>query len=514
MKFFKIKLKTLLATAVFAGVLSAQAFAYDGKQVTDHTLTIAFPTGWTSVDPVNNNAGIRDLSIVRSIYSALTQTDENGKLLPDIATEWTRTADNVWTFKLREDVIFPNGEKLDADNVVYNINRTLKEAEVPSNWITASISNITDVKVDDDYTVSITTKKSDLLLPQRLSGVFLASQKFAQDHDLKKLALGTGPYDLVSFKPDSEVVLKAKDQYYGGVAPYQNVRFVLASDSAAKVNGLKAGEIDAANIINPTDFKQLEASGKVVVGAIPSARVMLLAVNASQKPLDDKRVRQAISLAIDRAAITKFVFKGLVEPARDQNISEVYDTYNDDLGFSEFNPEKAKQLLAEAGLSNGFEVEYLTVQNSSIANDQIADLVAAQLGKIGIKVKLSIVPRSVGTERGGKAETAAGLTYSGFIDTAVVAAETLRYVGSTHAAVFTDVAEGYDQAVEDARSANSEEEKVAAIKKATQLAKDNQQAIYLWPLAQTFAHSKAVNWPIRHDDYLLPYTITPAIRAK
>lgn len=506
---FRKKLSTLLATATLASVLASSVYAYDGKQVTDHTLTIAFATGWTSVDPVNNNAGIRDLSIVRSIYSSLTQTDHEGKVLPDIATEWKRSADNVWTFRLRDDVVFPNGEKLDAHNVVYNINRTLKEAEILSNWITASISNITDVRADDDYTVSVTTEKSDLLLPQRLSGVFLVSQQFAKDHDLKKEALGTGPYDLVSFNPDSEVVLKAKASYHLGAAPYQNVRFLLASDSAAKVNGLKAGEIDAANIINPNDFSQLEASG-VVVGAIPSARVMLLAVNVAQKPLDDKRVRQAISLAINRAAITKAVFRGLVEPARDQNISEVYDAYNDDLGFSEYNPEKAKQLLAEAGFPDGFTVEYLTVQNSTIANEQTAELIAAQLGEIGIKVNLSVVPRSVGAERGARRETAAGLTYSGFIDTAVVAAETLRYIGSTHGTVFTDVAEGYDQAVADARAANSEEEKVAAIKRATQLARDNQQAIYLWPLAQTFAHSKSINWPIRSDDYLLPYTITPA----
>jgi peptide/nickel transport system substrate-binding protein len=343
-----------------------------------------------------------------------------------------------------------------------------------------------------------------------LSGVFLASQQFAKDHNLKKEALGTGPYELVSFKPDSEVVLKARPSYYGGNAAYQNVRFVLASDSAAKVNGLKAGEIDVANIINPNDFNQLEASGNLVVGAIPSARVMLLAVNATKKPLDDKRVREAISLAIDREAITKFVFRGLVGSAHDQNISDVYDAYNEALGPSEYNPEKAKQLLAEAGLANGFSVEYLTVQNSTIANEQTAELVAAQLGQIGIKVQLSIVPRSVGGERGSKPETAAGLTYSGFIDTAVVAAETLRYIGSTHNTVFTDVADGYDQAVADARAANSDEEKIAAIKRATQLAKDNQQAIFLWPLAQTFAHSKSVSWPIRSDDYLLPYTITPA----
>jgi len=486
------------------------ASTVEAKQVTDKTLTIAFATGWSSVDPVNNDAGIRDLSIVRSIYSALTQTDHEGKLKPDVATEWTRTADNVWTFKLRTDVVFPNREKLDAHNVVFNINRTLKQAENPSNWITASISNITDVKAVDDYTVAVTTRTSDLLLPQRLSGVFLVSQQFAKSRNLKVEALGTGPYDLVSFKPDSEVVLRAKEAYHHGPAAYRNVRFLLASDGAAKVNGLKAGEIDAANIINPSDFNQLEASGRVVVGAIPSARIMLLAVNATQKPLDDRRVREAISLAIDRKAISKFIFRGLVDPARDQNISSVYDAYNDALGFSEYNPEKARALLAEAGVGNGLTVEYLTVQNSSIANEQVAELIASQLGRVGVKVKVSIVPRAVGGQRGARAETAATLNYSGFIDTAVVAAETLRYIGSTHGTVFTDVAKGYDEAVASARAANSDQEKIAAIRRATQLAKDNQQAIFLWPLAQTFAHSKAVRWPIRSDDYLLPYTITPA----
>jgi len=486
------------------------AAAWNGEQVTDHTLTIAFATGWTSLDPVNNNAGIRDLSVIRSLYSALTQTDETGELHPDIATEWERSADNAWTFTLRDDVVFPDGEPLDAANVVFNIERTLYEAENPSNWITASIANITSVVADDDYTVTITTEKPDLLLPQRLSGVYFVSSAFAATHDLKTEASGTGPYQLVSFNPDVEVVLEASDDYFGGVVPYKDVRLVLATDNAAKVNGLKAGEIDVANIIDPSDFTQLSETGIVDVGAVPSARVMLLAVNATIEPLQDVRVREAISLAIDRKAITDSLFQGLVEPATSQNISEVYDAFNDELDAAEYDPERAKELLAEAGYADGFTVEYLTTQNSTIANEQIAEIIAAQLGEVGITVQLSIVPRSVGSERGAKPETAAGLTYSGFIDTAVVAGETLRYIGSTHGTVFTDVAEGYDQAVADVRAANSEEEKVEAIKLATTLALENQQAIYLWPLAQTYAHSTSVVWPVRVDDYLLPYTVTPA----
>lgn len=513
------KLAATLSVAVVAATLAAcsspaetapePTSAWDGTQVTDHTLTVAFATGWTSVDPVNNNAGIRDLSVIRSLYSALTQTDEKGDVLPDIATEWERSADNAWTFTLRDDVVFPNGEKLDAANVVYNIERTLHEAETPSNWITASIANITSVTADSDYTVTITTADPDLQLPRRLSGVFLVSSTFAADHDLKTEASGTGPYQLVNFNPDSEVDLIASENYHGGVVPYQNVRLVLAADGAAKVNGLKTGEIDAANIIDPSDFSQLNAAG-VETGAVPSARVMLLQVNASVAPLQDVRVRQAISLGIDRKAITDSIFQGLVEPAHDQNISDVYDAWNDELGFSEYNPAKARTLLTEAGYPDGFTVEYLTTQNSTIANEQIAQIISAQLAEIGITLQLSIVPRAVGAERGSSAATAAGLSYGGFIDTAVVAAETLRYIGSTHNQAFSDVAVGYDDAVAAARAANTDDEKQQAIRTATELALANQQTIYLWPLAQTFAHSADVVWPIRADDYLLPFTITPA----
>ncbi|MDR1511925.1 MAG: ABC transporter substrate-binding protein [Propionibacteriaceae bacterium] len=483
--------------------------SWDGVQDTEHTLTVAFATGWTSVDPVNNTAGVRDLSIVRSVYSALTQTDENADVHPDVATDWERTADNEWTFTLRDDVNFPNGEPLDAENVKYNIERTLNEAENPSNWITSSISNITEVKVVEPYKVAIVTQAADLELPRRLSGVFLVSKTFAADHDLKKEALGTGPYNLVSFKPDSEVVFEAKDNYHGGVVPFKHARFILAADAAAKINGLKAGEIDAANIIDPADFAQLE-SADVVVGAEPSARVMLLLFNTYVEELKDVRVRQAISYGIDREAITQAFYKGLVGPAQSQMIYDVYDAHNEDLPVAQYDPEKSKALLAEAGYGDGITLELLATQHASIASDEILQVIAQQLGEVGITIDLQLVPRSVASERDASKEVAPAIRYGGFIDTAVVAAETLRYIGSTHHQSFTDVPAGYDDAVAAARAANSEDEKIAKIKEATQLSLDNQQAVFLWPLPQTFARSADIDWPIRADDYLLPYTMTPA----
>jgi len=364
-------------------------------------------------------------------------------------------------------------------------------------------------RLSDAYTLAITTDGPDLELPRRLSGVFLVSKTFAEGHDLKKEALGTGPYNLVSFNPDSEVVFEAKDDYYGGVVPFKNARFVLAQDAAAKVNGLKAGEINAANIIAPTDFSQLESAG-VVVGAVPSARVMLLQFNTHVEALADVRVRKALSLGIDRESITQSLYKGLVSPAQSQMLSEVYDTYNSSLPAAEYDPDEAKRLLAEAGYADGLELELVATQNASIASDEILQVITNQLKEIGVTIDLQLVPRAVVAERETSADTAPALRYGGFIDTAVVAAETLRYIGSTHYQSYTDVAPGYDEAVAAARSANSEEEKVAKVNEATTLANDGQQAIFLWPLPQTFAHSADVNWPVRVDDYLLPYTITPA----
>jgi peptide/nickel transport system substrate-binding protein len=474
-------------------------------QNTDREVVIASYAGWTSLDPAIGG-GIRDLSLLRSLYSALTQTDNQGRLQPDAATSWERTEDNVWRFALRQGLVFPNGEKLDAANVVWNLNRQLHDTPKPGNWISASISNITDIQADGDYAVLVSTEEPDLLLPQRLSGIYLVSKEFAASHDLNTEALGTGPYDLVSFAPDSEVTLKAKPEYYAGAAAFQNVRFVVTPDVANKINALKTGEVDLANIIDPADFEGLEQAG-LVTGSVPSARIYLLTVNTNIKPLDDVRVRQAISLAIDRESIIESLLSGLVDPALNQNISAVYDAYNDELGFPEYDPAKAKDLLKQAGVDDGFEVEIISSQGGSIANEQIIQVIGQQLGEIGITAKVSTPPSSVLMERLTSGETAAGLTHIGFIDTAIVAGETLRYIGGTHSQSWTDVAPGYDEAVAAARSANTEEEKVQSIKDATQAALDNQQTIYLWPIAATYAHAKDLKWQARPDDYILPYEI-------
>lgn len=502
------RLRAAGASLLLMGAATVSAFAQApadyGKT---HEVVVALPYALQTLDPAVGGNLRGDLSIIASIYSPLTRLDADGKLIGVLAKSWEQASDTTWVFDLRDDVAFSNGVPFDASVVKWNIERILS-AEKPS-WIVASMKAVEKVEVLSPTRVSFTLKAPDIEFPRRLAGIFYLEPEWAKTHNPAIEALGTGPYKLVSYNPEGTVSLEANERFFGAPAPFAKAQFRVVVDAAAKINGLKSGEIDAAAVIAPQDLAQLETSGNLVVGVRPSTRVQIVRFNTNIKPLNDARVRRALNYAIDKEAITKALFKGLVEPARSQIITSFHEGYNADLSAWPYDPQKARDLLAEAGYPDGFDVEMVFGKGTYVGGEQAAQIIASQLAAVGVQAELNILPASAHSERAAS-ENAAGLTWFGYADTASIAAETLTYLGSTHFQTIGPVPAAFDEAVAAAKAALTKEEELAAVKRATEVAADEALAVFLWDLPQTYAYSNKVVWDIRRDDWTLPYEIRPA----
>lgn len=500
--------RALALSLVMASAAGAYgAVAQDNGYADTHELVIGLPFTLRTMDPgvAPNMRG--DFSIIGSIYSSLTRVDENGNVVAVAASSWEQTSELTWVFKLRDDVVYSNGAKLTAETVKWNLERLINIKD-PS-WIVISMRNVAGAKVIDPLTVEISLSNPDIHFPRRLAGVFMLEPEWVAANDPAVNAMGSGPYKLTSFNPESGVTLEANENFYGEAPAFKKVRYRVVTDSAARINGLKAGEIDAAAVIDPLDLPQLESSGNLVVGIMPSTRVQIIRFNTLVKPVDDVRVRQAINYAIDKAAITKALFRDMVPPARSQMLTNMHEGYNTDLDVWPYDPEKAKALLAEAGHPNGIDVEMVFGKGSYVGGEQAAQIIAAQLAQVGIRAQLNILPGSVHQRRLINDDQAA-MTWMGYSDPATIASETLSYIGNTHVHTRGPIPPTYNEALKTAQTAKTKEIELDAVKKATQAASDDALAVFLWELPQTYAYSNKIVWKIRRDDWTLPYDITPA----
>src|SRR5690606_41362326 len=218
-------------------------------------------------------------------------------------------------------------------------------------------------------------------------------------------------------------------------------------------------------------------------------------------------VRAAINYAIDKQTITETVLKGLTSPAKSQIITELHEGFNEDLEAWPYDPDRARQLLAEAGYPDGFEFELLAQPRESLE----AQVIVEQLAAVGFIANLEVVPSSVMHERGQSETDAPAASFWGYADTGSIASETLTYIGSTHFQTIGPIPQALNEAIAEAQAATSKEEELAAVKRATQAAVDDALAVYLWPFARVFAYSDKRNWELRQHDWVLPQLTTPAI---
>ena len=374
---------TSTAMAALATTLSPSALAQGRKDSMVVGMTLEPP----GLDPTANAASAIAEVVHYNIFESLTKINADGKITPLLAESWEVSPDlKTYTFKLRRGVKFQNGEPFNAQAVKYSFDRA--GGEKSTNKDKRTFANLS-TQVVDDYTVVLINKEIDPDLPFLLgqATAIIVEPKSADTNATKPT--GTGPYKLDSWAKGSSLVLSKSDSFRNpGEAKLKKVTFRFISDTAAQAASLMAGDVDVFKPIGTRAVAQFKANPQFQVISGGSRAKTILAINNKKKPLDDVRVRRAILAAIDRKAVIEGAADGFGTPIGSHYVPGA-EGYVDTTGINPFDIEKAKKLLAEAGVKTPLELT-MTLPPPPYAR-QGGEVSAAELAKIGINVKIQNV---------------------------------------------------------------------------------------------------------------------------
>lgn len=335
-------------------------------------------------------ATIAVANVIDYMVETLVYPGPDGEILPYLATDWEISDDGLeYTFHLREGVQFHDGTPFNAEAVEYNINR-IKDPDVQ----TADrypYDQITEVEIIDDYTVKwYLAEPINSFLENMLQTNFaMMSPAFAPVGSDEYIAVGTssgtvgtGPYVFESFAPGERVTLVKNENYWGEEPYYDVINFYIAPDPATRESMLLSGQVDVAVLPPITDVPALEANPDITVTQVDSNRYLYVAFNQDNEILQDVRVRQALNYAVDKQAIIDNIMFGAAT-LMDSPIPYMYFGYCP-TGDYTYNPERARELLDEAGVPEGTEFEFWAPTGRYVQDFQVAEAISGYFADVGI----------------------------------------------------------------------------------------------------------------------------------
>jgi peptide/nickel transport system substrate-binding protein len=352
--------------------------------------------------------------IDKLIYSGLITQDANLKVVPDLAASWRTTDVTHWEFKLRPGVKWQDGSPFTADDVVFSYQRARNVPNSPGSFL-QFLKHVKTTTATDDHTVVVETDQPDPILLNEILNVWIVSRKNAEnattaDYNSRKAAVGTGPYRVVEWVPGDHITLERFDGYFGAKPDWQRVTYKPITSDASRVAALLSGDVDLINSVPGNDVATLKANPKVTLGTMESNRCYFWTLDVdrdaspqitdadgkplTKNPLKDERVRRAMSMAIDRAALVSKVMQGQAVEAAQFNPQGTPGT-SAKLKPVAYDLAGAKKLLAEAGYANGFGV-VVNSSNDRYPNDaQVNQAVAQMWSRLGLKTSVNAVPKAI-----------------------------------------------------------------------------------------------------------------------
>lgn len=344
------------------------------------------------MDPMRDvgNVGIR---IHYNIFETLLQADQKTDFSPKqmLAEEWKRVDDYSVEFKLKKGVKFHNGDEMTAKDIKYSFDRLKKGLQGME--LAASLMNgIKDVEVVDDYTVKLTTETVDPILEDRIAsswGAWVLPADYLEevgDEEFAVHPVGTGPYMVESYSPQ-KVVLERFEDYWGEKPAAKRIEYIVYPETSARITALVTGEVDIITQLPPDQLASVETQKGLNVISKNISNMHVLVFNTQYGPLKDKKVRQALSLAIDRQLLADTLWAGKAVVPRGHQFTEYGDMYLDDYPLAEYNLEKAKQLIAESSY-NGETIEYELRSGYYTFGNEAAEAIVDMWKQIGVNAKV------------------------------------------------------------------------------------------------------------------------------
>lgn len=367
---------------------------------------LIFGRGGDSVnlDPITVTDG-ESFKVTQNVFETLVNFGEQDTTInPGLAKEWTVSEDGLtYTFMLEEGVKFHDGTDFNAEAVVANFERWSAGTADKYYYYKSMFGGFGDeeghviesVTADDEFTVTFKLKRPQAPFLKNIAmspfGMASPTAFEAAGDSFGDNPVGTGPFKFVEWKRnDSITIEKFEDYWQEGFPKLDRVVFRAIPDNSARLNALLTGEIDLADGVNPSDSSSIEGDAALQLFERPSMNVGYLGLTNTRPPFDNKLVRQAMNHAIDKQAIVDAFFEGRAEVAVNPMPPSI-SGYNDQIEGYDYNPEKAKELLAEAGLADGFEMELwaMPVPRPYMPDGmKVAEVMQKNLADVGITAEI------------------------------------------------------------------------------------------------------------------------------
>lgn len=455
----------LLAAACLCMAVSMTSFAADKSDI-----VVAVDADVDTLHPTDFSTTV-ELGVLNQIYDTLLYYSPDGTKDPEprIAESYEISDDGLdYTFHLRDDVTFHDGTPVTADDVVFSI-----ELYKASEYQGSQISMLSSVEATDEHTVVCHLDAPYSPFLQGICSPMIASKAYyeSSEDDFVNNPIGTGPYKFVSRAKGSNIKLEANEDYYRGAPEIKEVTFEAIPDSSTKAIALQTGEVNFAEIDSATK-PQLEANPAITIAEVPTSAFSYIAMNTEKEPFNDVKVRQAINYAIDRDNLVAVCYDGEAEVNSNICAKERFG-YSDDQFQYTYDPEKAKELLAEAGIETPYDLgEILVAEKYS----NLATVIQNDLKAVGLDVTISVKEFNSyisDLQNGSYGITALNMTLEGDTQTLEMAF-TSDYIGIANNARYSD--EEMDKLFEQARTETDNDKRAEIFNEIFTKAQD--EAIY------------------------------------
>jgi peptide/nickel transport system substrate-binding protein len=473
-------------------------------------LVIGQGTDVSILDP-HYSTSASDVNVFFNLYDNLVLRDENLDLTPGLATSWQMLDDKTWQFKLREGVVFHNGDRFSAEDVQFSLERAI--AENPRTSVFAALNTIERVDVLDPTTANIVTRHADPLLPTRLSyygGMILPKQYFEKVgmEGFRKDPVGTGALKFVEWKKNERLVFEANQRYWRAPLPYGKVLYKPYPETAARIAALIAGEVDLITAVPPDQVDVIQKSGSAKVEGALYAGFFAYYMNVKNPPLDSKLVRQALHYAVDRQAIVKKLWRGRGVVPNDAypNVDKI--GYDQSQPVFEFDPKKARALLAQAG----YKGEEIILESAVgyLANDkQLTETLGAMFQEVGIKAKVQLIEYSVRAQK-LRQKAIDGLLLGDPTSTLLDPDGMFWRLMQPGGLVDYWRHPEWDRLMGEARFLRDPQKRDALYKQAAKIFLEEVPVLIVLQPEKTFALKKDLNWKARSDEIIVVHDIRPA----
>lgn len=375
--------------------MAANAVGAQGEK----TLTWARGDDLRTQDP-QEISGLMEGTIARLVYDPLIDTDENLQVVPALATEWQMADDGLsYTFTLRDGVVFHDGTPFSAESVKFTYDRLLQNPQLQHAAIW--LESLSEVRIDDPLTVTfLLTAPNPGLITSFPAESILAHNAIDQyGESFFEQSIGTGPFKYVEWSKNQRWVGEANTEYWNpGVVKLSQVTFRPITEEATRIAALRAGEVDLIDSLSGDQAEELGRQDGIQIARIPSTDTIHLTFNFTRPPFDNRDARWAVAHAIDVQTIVNDIL--MAGQAIAAPIPEGTVGYDAELvaAIPEFNPERSRALLAEAGIAEGTRIEFKLNPAWFAKLDQVAEFVAEQLRAVGFDVELQFLEPGAYTE--------------------------------------------------------------------------------------------------------------------